>query len=90
MFNRNLDASYEQDRLSKTLWKKGFTFILNRKDNIVAFNLSLVLLSAEINLVTEKRGCKKSILVAYGSSYIKIVFTLLIKIISLYMQVFIA
>lgn len=40
----DLDASHKQDRFSKTLSKKSFVFGLSRRDNIIAFNLSFVLL----------------------------------------------
>lgn len=50
----NLDASHKWGRFFKTLLEKDFKFILNRNNSIIAFNLSFVLLLAEVNLVLEK------------------------------------
>lgn len=50
----NLDASYKDSRFSEILLEKSFKFVLNRGDGIVTFNLSLMLLPAEINPIPEK------------------------------------
>lgn len=84
-----LDASYKQDRFSKTLPKKSFKFVLNRKIGIIAFHLNFMLLLAKIDLLTEKQSCKRDALVFCGIGRIKIIFALLIKVIALYIQVFI-
>lgn len=85
LFNLDLDVGHKQVRFSQTLLNKSFEFILSKVGGLIAFNLSLVLLSAEINLISEKQSHKKDVLVACGTSYIKIVFTLLTKVIVLYM-----
>lgn len=57
--NFGLDAGYKQGRFPKILSKKGLVFVLNRKYSIVTFDLSLMKLPAKINLIIEKRGCKR-------------------------------
>ena len=53
-FDISPDISYKQGRFSKALPEKGLKFVLSRGDGIVAFNLSFVLLLAEVNPVLEK------------------------------------
>ena len=83
------DASHKQGRFSKTLPEKGLEFVPSRGDGIVTFNLSFVLLLAEVNPVSEERICKKDAFVAHGSSRIKIILTVITKIIALHIQAFI-
>lgn len=45
---------------SKNFLKKSFKFVPNKKSNIVAFNLSLVFLPAEVDFVTKKKAIKKT------------------------------
>ena len=78
------DASYKRGEIYETLPKEGFEFVLSSRNGIVAFNLNFVLLPAEINLVSEKRGCKRDAFVARDSDRIKIIFTLSIEVIALY------
>lgn len=82
--NLNLDTNYKYSRLSKTLPEKGLKFILNKKNGTIAFNLSLVLLPVKIDLISEKYGSKKKVLIAFGTSRIKIVFVLPTKVLALY------
>lgn len=49
-----LNADYKQNRFSKTLTKKDFEFVLNRKNIIIMFYCSFVLLPVEVNLFPEK------------------------------------
>lgn len=49
--NLCLDVDHKQDRFTKTLSEEGFKFILNKKNNTIVFNLSFVLLIAEVNLI---------------------------------------
>ena len=85
-FDLGPNASYKQGRFSKTLLEKGLEFVPRRGDGIVTFNLSFVLLPAEVNPVLEERGCKGDAFVACDSGHIKMVLTLSTEIIVLYMQ----
>lgn len=80
------DASYKQDKFFKTQLKKGLKLALSKKNGTVIFNLSFMLLPAEINPNLEKQSRKKDELIAYSSSHVKIVFILSTKIIIFYMQ----
>ena len=85
-FDLGLDVSHKQGEFSKTLLKEGFKFVLSKGDGIIAFNLSFVLLPAEVNPVFEKQSRKKDAFVVYGSDCIKIILTLLTEVIAFYMQ----
>lgn len=52
LINFNLDADQKQNRFSKILLKENLEFILNRGIAII-FNLNIILLLAEIDLVAE-------------------------------------
>ena len=84
MLNLNLNTSYKQDRFFKTLPKKSLEFALNKKDDTIIFNLNFVLLLVKVNPVLKKQNCKKDVLIACNSSYIQIVFILLIKVVAFY------
>lgn len=58
-------------------------------DNIVAFNLSLMLLSAKVNPIPKKQGCKKDAFIPYITGCVKIIFVLLADLVTLYIQAFI-
>lgn len=62
--------------------KKRLKFVLSKRDNIIIFNISFILLPAKIDLILEKQSCKKNILKTCGTGYIKIVFTFLTKVIA--------
>lgn len=66
-----LDASNKQGAFSGTLLKKSIEFIANEKKSTIAFNLSFVLLLAEVVLVLEKQSHKKDELVAYSFGRVK-------------------
>lgn len=76
--------SYKCNRFFKILLKKNFKFILYTKDNIIAFNLSFMLLLAKVDFILKKQSYKKDVLMVYGIGCIKIVLILLTKIIVLY------
>lgn len=80
------DISYKQVRFSITLLKKSLKFILSRRDRTIVFNLSFVLLSTEINPITEEKSCKRDAFETHNTSYIKIILTLSTKIVIFYMQ----
>ena len=83
------DVSYKQGEFSETLLKEGLKFVLNIGDSIIVFNLRFVLLPAKVNPVLKKQGCKRDAFVACGSGRVKMIFTLLIKVIALHMLAFI-
>lgn len=87
--NLSLNASYKQGRLFEILPKKGLKFFSNKKNSIVAPNLSFVLLPEEINPVPKKQKHKKNVFMACSSGYVEIILILLTKALVLYMQVFI-
>lgn len=69
--------------------EKDFEFVLNRRDNIVVFNISFVLLLAKFDFILKKQGCKRDVLGTCSINYVKIIFALLIEIIELYIKVII-
>lgn len=64
--------------------KKALNLFQVRKGSIIVFNLSFMLLSAEIDLVIEKHSCKRYIFRACDIGYIKIIFALSIKVVALH------
>lgn len=76
-----LNANYKGDGFSKTLQKKSVKFFLSKKDDIITFNLSLVLLPTEFDLISKKQSCKKNMLRNCGVAYMNIVPTLSTKVI---------
>lgn len=56
--------------------KKNFKFISNKKNSIIIFNLSFVLLPTKVDFISEKQDYKKDMLVVYNTRYVKIVFIL--------------
>ena len=64
--------------------KKVFKFILNKKSNLIIFNLSFLLFLAKFYFSLEKLNYKKDILIVYNINYFKIAFILLIKVIIFY------
>lgn len=81
--NFSPDTSQKCDEFSKTLPKKSFKFSLYKRNSIVVFNISFVLLLAKINLILKEQGRGKDILGACGTGYVKIVLALSTKIIAL-------
>lgn len=88
MFNINLDDIYKYNRFSKVFLKKSFEIILYKRNNLVKFKSSIILLLIEANFILEKQSFKKEAYVASGLIRFKIVFALSIEIESLYIQVF--
>lgn len=82
----NPDATYKGSRFSKILPKKGFEFIPSRKNSTITLNWSFVLLLAKIDLILEEQDEKKDTLRARSTDYVKIVFILLTKVVTLYMK----
>lgn len=84
LFNFNPDVCQKYNRFSKTLSKKDIKFGLYKRNNTIIFNLSFVLLQAEINHITKKQNCKKDAFRPYRIGCVEIILTLLAKIVSLY------
>lgn len=82
----NLDGSHKNNRFSKTLLKKKFEFVPCRRYNTLAFNLGLLLLPVEVNIISEKQGLKKDMLEAHGISCVKMVLALLTEVLTLYVR----
>ena len=66
------------------LLKKNFEFISNRKNSTIAFNLGFMLLLEKTDSILKKQSCKKDMLLACSSYYIKIILILLIKVLAVY------
>lgn len=84
LFNLNLDADYKNNEFFETLLKKNFEFIPSKRNSNIIFNLSLILLLAEIDLISEEQSYKGDILGVYNTRHIKIVFVLSTKIVALH------
>lgn len=83
----SLDTGHKNADFSKILSKKGFKFVLNREDNIIIFNLGLMLLLAKLDLILKEQGYKKDVLRICNTGHIKISFVLLTEVIALYIGV---
>lgn len=83
-FNLNPDIGQKQGKFSKILSKKGLKFISTKKNGLVALNLGLLLLPAEVDPIQKKQNYKKKTLMVYSICYIKMIFALSIKIIALH------
>lgn len=84
LFNLIPDIIYKHSRFFKTLLKKSFEFILNKKIGFVLFFLHFMLLLSRIDSILEEQGYKKYLFEVYTSSHFKIIFTLLTKILIFY------
>lgn len=82
--NLYLDIGYKRDRFSEILQEKSFKFVSNKENSTFIFYLSLMLLSAEANLVIEKQSYKKDMLMACNTSHVKIIVALSTEIVILY------
>lgn len=69
--------------------KKGFKFILNKKDDIIAFYLNFILLIAKVDSFLKKQSYKNNIFRNYSTNCIKIIFVLIIDVVALYVQAYI-
>lgn len=59
--------------------QKSFKFVLNRRSNIIVFNLNFILLLAKVDLIVKELGHKKDAFITHNSNFINIVFILLEK-----------
>lgn len=71
--NFGLDAGHKQGRFPKILSEKNLEFILSKECSIIVFDLSLIKLLVEIDLVMREPSCKKLELRACSTSRIKII-----------------
>lgn len=85
LFNFYLNIGCKQGGFFETLLKKNLKLLLNKRDDTIAFNLSLILLLAKVDFISKKQGCKRDALVTYGIGHVKIIFALSTKVIILYM-----
>lgn len=85
-YNLNLDISNKNSRFFKVLLKKSFEFGLNKTDGIIAFILSLMLLSIEVDPIPEKQSYERDALKTYGTNHVKIVLVLLTKVVAFYIR----
>ena len=85
--NLGPDVGHERGGFPETLSEKSFEFIPSKESNLVALNLGLVLLPAEVDPIPKKRGRKENTLGPRGTGRVEMVFALLTEIVALYMQV---
>lgn len=85
--NLSLDVSYKRGRFSKTLPNKGLE-LAPSKGGAIVFDLSFMLLSAEINLVAEDQSHKKHMLRARDTGHIRIILVLPTEIVTLQVRTF--
>ena len=64
--------------------EKSFKFVLGRGEGTIVFNLSFILLPAEVDTITEKRGCKRDALITYSTGRVKMILALSTKVVALY------
>ena len=86
LLNLGPDTSYKQGRFPKTLLEKSLQFLLSKKNDIVAFDFSLILLLIEIDSIPEEQSRKRDALRACGTGRIEIVFAFLTEVIALYVE----
>lgn len=85
-FNLTPDIIHKRNRFFKILLEKDFKFVLCEKSDPVPLNLSLMLLLAEVDPISEKQGYKEDVLVARGTAYAEMILALSIKVVALYIQ----
>lgn len=83
-FDFTPDVVNKRGRFSKILSEKCFKFVLSEESNPVPLNLNLVLLPIKVDFILKKQDRKRDALVVCGTSYIEMIFTLLTKVVILY------
>lgn len=81
----NRDAGHKGGGFSKTLLEKSLRFVPSRGDSTVIFNLGLLLLPADVDLIPKEQGFKEDKLGTCDIGHIKMVLAMLIEVITLYM-----
>lgn len=84
MLNLDLNINYKYNRFLKILLEKSLKFVLNKKNNIIVFNLRFVLLLVEMNLILKKQSHQKDAFIICDISRIKIIFVLLSNMVVFY------
>lgn len=82
----NPNTSYKGAGFFEFLLEKDLEFVLNKRNNIIVFNLDLILLPTKSHPILEKRVCKKKILGACDIGYVEMIFVLLTKVVILHMR----
>lgn len=85
----SLNINYKQDRFCLILLKKNLEFVSSSGDDTVTFVFNFMLLLAKVDLILKKLDYKENVLMACGFGHIKIIFALLIKVITFHIQAFI-
>ena len=79
------DVVNERSGFSENLLEECLEFVPSEGSDRVPLNLSLVLLPAKVDPILKKRGREGDMLVAGGTGYVEMVFTLPTKVVTLYM-----
>lgn len=69
--------------------KKSFKFVLYKRDGIIAFNSSFMLLLAEIGPISKEQSCERNIFITRSTGHTKIILILSTKVVTFYIQAFI-
>ncbi len=86
-FDFALDIIYKDNRFSRAFLGKSLKLFPTRRCGSIMFDLIFVLLPAKKDPIFEKGGCKRYALMAFCSSCLEIVFTLLTKVIALHVRI---
>lgn len=78
------DTIHKSDRFSQAFPEEDFKLFPNNGYSSIVFDLILVLLPMEEDLVSRKKGCKRYTFVVFDLYYFEIVFTLLIEVVVFY------
>ena len=82
--NLGPDVGHERGGFSKTLLEKDLEFIPSEGGGLIALNLGLVLLPAEVDSVPEERGCEGNTLGPRGTGRVEMILTLSTEVVALY------
>lgn len=83
--NLGPDVGHERGGFSETLTEKSLEFVPSKGGGLVALNLGLVLLPAEVNPIPEERGREGNTLGPRGTGRVEMVLTLLTEVVALHM-----
>lgn len=88
LFHFILNIVHKGNRFSKIFFKNSFKFISNKKSGFIIFDLDLISLLTNNDLILKKCNCKKDTFMTFDFSIFKIVLVLLTKVVIFYIQVF--
>ena len=83
--NLGLDIGYKQGRFFKALLTKDLEFVLSERSNLIALNLGLVLLPAEVDSISEEQGRKRNALMARGTGRVEMILALSTEVVAHHM-----